>query len=118
MRMRGKWNRLKMSALSERGKRMAEARWAKDRERRAAEMPERVAMLEQVAVENLPRTAGDVLGVMQWTCARSGRVRRWVVRIGDRADRITVEAPGEQPTRSHGWAWFLAMLRRKILRGG
>lgn len=71
-----------------------------------------------VAVENLPRTAGDVLGVMQWTCARSGRVRRWVVRIGDRADRITVEAPGEQPTRSHGWAWFLAMLRRKILRGG
>jgi hypothetical protein len=105
---------LKINALRERGRRMASARWKKDRARRDAEMPERMAELREIEIQNLPHHSGDILGVMQWTDARSGQTRRWIVRIGDRRDQITISAPGGSITKSHGWAWFLSNLRKKI----
>lgn len=83
-------------------------------ERRMAEMPERIRELAEIEVQNLPRKQGDALGSLQWHDFRTGRVRRWTVRIGDRVDRITVEAPGGQPSKSHGWTWFLAQLRKHL----
>ena len=115
--MHSNYNRLKMKALSERGKRMAAARWAKDRAERDAGMAERVLDIRRMEIENLPRRKGDTLGVLQWTSASTGKVRRWVVRMGDRSDRITVEAPGAKATGSHGWAWFLGRLRSAICGG-
>jgi len=108
------YKRLRINALREHGRRMAKARWSNDRARRDAEMPERIAEIRQIETENLPRSAGDVLGTLQWADARTGKVRRWVVRIGDRADQITVEFPGEKRSDSHGWAWFLSGLRKRI----
>jgi hypothetical protein len=112
--MHSRYNRLKANALSERGKRMAAARWANDRARRDAEMPERLAEMREIEMNNLPRKQGDILGTLQWSCARTGKVRRWVIRIGERCDRITVEAPREKPSASHGWSWFLAKLRKHL----
>ncbi len=54
--------------------------------------------LEETEVQNLPRKQGDGLGCLQWTDYRSGKVRKWVVRIGNRRDRVTVESPGDQPS--------------------
>jgi hypothetical protein len=90
---------------------MARARWAKDRAERDAGMVERLREIAEIDVINLPRKQGDMLGTMQWSCARTGKVRRWVIRIGDRADRITI---GDNQ-KSHGWSWFFSILRKKIL---
>lgn len=109
--MRGSYNQRKAKALSERGKRMANARWKIDRERRDVEMPERIRELAEIDAQNLPRKRGDALGCLQWTDFRDGKVRRWVVRIGDRADRITLHMPGKPPTKSSGWTWALDHLR-------
>lgn len=103
-------------AQSARGRRMAHARWAADRARRIAEAPQRIYQMGLAEAENLPRNQGDMLGSLQWHDARTGRVRRWIVRIGDRADRITIESPGTPATRPHGWTWFFTHLRKKILR--
>ena len=70
--------------------------------------------LEEIEIMNLPRKQWDALGCLQWTDFRTGRVRRWTVRIGDRRDRITVEAPGNAPSKSHGWTWFLTQLRKHL----
>lgn len=94
---------------------MNKARWDADRARRDAAMPDRMREMQEIKIENLPRKQGDPLGCLQWTDFRSGRVRRWVVRIGDRADRITVEFPGAAPTGSHGWSWLMVKLRKSIL---
>lgn len=96
---------------SERGRRMAAARWAADRARRDAEEPERLRELAEIEAANLPRRSGDVLGVLQWTDARTGKVRRWTIRIGDRSDRITAETADGRRTGSHGWTWLLEHLR-------
>ena len=109
--MRGNYTRLRINALRERGKRMAAARWKLDRERRNAEMPERIRELAEIAAINLPRKRGDPLGSLQWTDFRTGKVRRWVVRIGDRSDRVTLESPDGRKTESHGWTWALNHLR-------
>ena len=109
--MHGHYNRLKAKAASERGKRMAAARWKLDRERRESEMPERIRELAEIESINLPRRQGDALGSLQWTDFRTGKVRRWTVRIGDRIDRVTLEAPGGKRTQSHGWTWVLDHLR-------
>lgn len=95
---------------------MARVRWDRDRVRRDAEEPERVRELELVKALNFPRRAGDVLGTLQWTEAETGKVRRWVVRIGDRSDRITLESPGGRRTGSHGWTWALEKLRKYLVR--
>jgi hypothetical protein len=81
-------------------------------ERRMAAIDHRA--LAEIEVENLPRRQGDALGCLQWQDFRTGKVRRWVVRIGDRSDRITVESPGKPPSKSHGWTWFLTQLRKHL----
>ncbi len=93
---------------------MNKARWDADRARREAQMPERIRELAEIEINNLPRKQGDILGSLQWTDARTGKVRRWIIRIGDRADRITAEMPGTPLTRSHGWTWFMSHLRSKL----
>ncbi len=108
--------RLKIKASSERGRRMARARWDAHNARIEAGIPERIRELAMIEAENLPRKQGDMLGDMQWFDARTGKARRWVIRIGDRADRITVEYPGASATQSHGWTWFMNELRSKICR--
>ena len=109
--MRRSYTRRKINALRERGKRMAETRWKLDRARRDAEMPERIREIAEIEAENLPRKQGDALGTMQWTDFRTGKVRRWTVRIGDRIDRVTLESPAGKRTSSHGWTWIMDHLR-------
>ena len=109
---------LKYKALSERGKKMAEARWKRERERRNAEMPERMAVLEEMTVLNLPRSQGDLLGTLQWTDQASGKVRRWQIRLGDRRDRICFVAASGKLSRSCGWSHFLTKLRKHLCSGG
>lgn len=87
---------------------------AVQRERREAGMGERLREMAEIAAENLPRREGDAVGCLQWTDFRTGRVRRWVVRIGDRADRLTMETPGGTAGPSHGWAWILDRLRSHL----
>ncbi len=67
--------------------------------------------LAEIEVENLPRRQGDALGCLQWTDFRTGKVRRWTVRIGDRADRVTLHSPDGRNTSSHGWTWIMNHLR-------
>jgi hypothetical protein len=81
------------------------------REKREAEMPERIREIEMWNVINLPRNQGDTLGCLQWHDFRTGKVRRWTVRIGDRIDRVTLEAPDGRKTNSHGWSWVMSHLR-------
>lgn len=109
--MPSNYTRRRIKALSERGKRMAAARWKLDRERRNAEMPERIREMAEIEAQNLPRQQGDCLGCLQWTDFRTGKVRRWVVRIGDRVDRMTLHSPDGRATRSHGWTWIMDHLR-------
>lgn len=109
--MHGRYNRLRAKRLSERGRKMARARWANDRARRDAEEPDRVRALAEIEVANLPRGAGDALGCLQWTDYRTGRVRRWVVTIGQRADQVELRSPGGRRSGSHGWTWVMDHLR-------
>jgi hypothetical protein len=109
--MHSRHNRNKAKALSERGKRMAAARWKIDRARRNAEMPKRIREITESEIENLPRKQGDAIGCLQWVDFRTGKVRRWIFRIGDRADRVTMESPSGRKTKSHGWTWMLDHLR-------
>ncbi len=89
LKIHGSYTRRKIKALSERGKRMAAARWKLDQERRDAEMPERIREIKETEIQNLPRKQGDALGCLQWHDFRTGKVRRWTVRIGDRIDRVS-----------------------------
>lgn len=109
--MHGRYNRQNANALSERGKLMAAARWKIDQARRDAEEPDRIRELAEIDAQNLPRKEGDALGCLQWTDFRTGKVRRWVIKIGDRADRITLETPCGKCTKSHGWTWVMDHLR-------
>ncbi len=84
------------------------------RERRMADLSERLRALEEIEIQNLPRKQGDALGCIQWTDSRTGRGRKWIIRIGDRADRITLESPGQVPSKSHGWTWALTALRKHL----
>lgn len=115
-RYRGRYNRKIAKALSERGRRMANARWQRDRERWDAEEPERLRELAEIEAENLPRRTGDALGCLQWTCFRTGKVRRWTIRIGKRRDQITAHSPDGRATGSHGWSWLFDHLRPKMLQ--
>lgn len=112
--MPSRYNRLKARAASDRGRRMARARWDAENARREAEGPARLRELAEIEIANLPRRQGDPLGCLQWHDFRSGKVRRWTIRIGDRADRITVESPGTPPSKSHGWTWFMTQLRKHL----
>lgn len=98
-------------ACSERGRRMARARWDADRAKRDAEKPERMRELAEIKATNLPRNPGDVLGTLQWTDAASGKVRRWTVRIGTRRDQIILGTADGRNSGSMGWTRALASLR-------
>lgn len=87
------------------------ARWAADRARRDEDEPARRRELAEIRAENLPADPGDILGTLQWTCARSGKVRRWTVRIGTRRDQVTVETANGRQSRSMGWTRLLNSLR-------
>ena len=76
--------------------------------------PEYLRELAEVEINNLPRNRGDALGCLQWHDFRSGRVRRWVLRIGDRIDRVTLHSPDGRKTRSHGGTWVMDHLRAFI----
>ena len=80
-------------------------------ERRMADLPERIREMAEWDAINLPKKQGDALGCLQWHDFRTGKVRRWIVMIGDRCDRITIESPDGRKTGSHGWAWVLDHLR-------
>ena len=114
--MLGGYTARKINGLRDRGRKMAAARWSADRARLDAEEPERLMAMEEVSIQNLPHQLGDPLGCRQWTDYRTGRVRRWVIRIGDRADRVTIETPGNPPSKSHGWSWVMTKLRAHLCR--
>lgn len=90
---------------------MANARWKIDRARRDAEMPERIRAMAEIDAENLPRREGDAIGSLQWTDFRTGKVRRWTVKIGDRMDRVTLHSPDGRSTKPSGWTWVMDHLR-------
>ena len=96
---------------TESSRRANACRWRIDNEQRQAGEAERVRELAEMEVENLPRAEGDALGCLAWTDFRTGRVRRWVVRIGARVDQVTVEDGAGRRTGSHGWTWVLDHLR-------
>lgn len=98
-------------ARSDIGRKMARARWDRENARIEAEMPERLRYLAETRANNYPANPGDILGTLQWTDAATGKVRRWIIRIGDRRDQITAETPDGRRTRSRGWTWFLEHLR-------
>lgn len=95
---------------------MNRARWKAERTRQDADLPERLRELAAIEAENLPRKPGDMLGAFQWTNARTGKVRRWIVRIGKRRDQITFEAPGGPKTKPHGLTWAFARIRSAIVK--
>ena len=93
-----------MSAMGKASQRVQQAA-------RMERMADRILELAEYDVWNLPRKQGDALGSLQWTDFRTGKVRRWTVRIGDRIDRITLHFPDGRKTRSSGWTWALNHLR-------
>jgi len=109
--MHNRYNRHKINALREKGRRMAQARWAEDRAQRDSLEPTILAEMRERDILNFPRSKGDPIGILQWTDIATGKVRRWTIKRGDRADRITI---GTNP-KSHGWAWLFSTLRKKIL---
>lgn len=106
-----RYNRLKAKAASERGKRMASARWKLDRERRDSESAERLRDMAEIEAMNYPRRQGDPIGCLQWHDFRTGKVRRWTISIGDRIDRVTMRTADGKSTKSHGWTWITDHLR-------
>lgn len=115
--MPSSYTRRKINALRERGRRMANARWKAERERRDAEAPEIERHLAEIEAQNLPRRQGDAIGCLQWTDYRTGKVTKRIVEIGDRSDRIVVRQPDGPRSRSHGWTWFLDHFRKAICQG-
>jgi hypothetical protein len=101
----------KIKALRERGRKMANARWAQHRARLDAAAPAIALDLAQTEAINLPRRQNDPIGSLQWHDFRTGKIHRWTVEIGDRADRLVLRSPDGRRTRSHGWTWILDHLR-------
>lgn len=99
-------------ALSEKGRRMAKARWDKWRAR--PDDPEALDSLRR----HPPIRKGDVIGSFEWRDFRSGEVRRWRVHRGDRIGRVFLTSPDGRRTRSHGWAWILDHLRPFLVGRG
>lgn len=98
-------HRLKMSAMGKASQRVQAAK------RMERVTPEYLRDMEEIEIANLPRKKGDALGSLQWTDFRTGKVRRWTVRIGARRDQITLHSPDGRGTGSHGWSWVMDHLR-------
>ena len=103
-KQRAERKRLRFSAMGKASQRVQS-------ERRMADAQERLREMTEWDVQNLPRKQGDPIGCLQWTDFRTGKVRRWVVRIGNRSDRMTMETPDGRKTQSHGWTYLLNHLR-------
>lgn len=117
MKLRGRFNSRKAKSMSERGRRMAKARWAADRARRDAEMPALIRAREIIEIENLPRREHDPAGSLQWTDFRTGRVIRWTVLLGARAGTFRLRTPdGRTHRTARGWSWLLDHLRPILAR--
>jgi len=106
--MRARRNSLKTK--SELGRKLANARWAKDRARRDAEEPERIRelMLARILGEG-PVEAGQYVGTLQWS-DHTGKVRRWTIRRGERSGSIAIYGV----TGSKTITWLLDRLRRHL----
>jgi hypothetical protein len=78
-------------------------------------MPRRVRELAEMDVLNFPGKSGDAVGCLQYHDFSTGKVTRWVVEIGDRADRRVLRAPDGRRSGSAGWAWLLRCVRMVIL---
>lgn len=115
--MLSSYTRRRINAFRERGRRMADARWKSERERREAEAPEIERHLAEIEALNFPRRKGDTIGCLQWTDYRTGKVTKRIVEIGDRIDRIVIRQPDGTRSRSHGWTWFLDHYRKAICQG-
>lgn len=61
--------------------------------------------------EPRPLPVGEFLGVLEWREA-SGKVRRWVIKQGSRANNIRVESQGRSVVC--GWDRLLRSLRKKL----
>ena len=109
------YNRQKAKALSERNRKRAQHRWKLDRLRRDAEEPQRLREIEESEILNFPRTEGDAVGCIQYHDFSTGKVTRWIVEIGDRADRRVLRAPDGRRSGSAGWPWLLRCIRMVIL---
>lgn len=108
-----RWQHKRRLSL-ERASKMGIASQRAQAEQRMRDAADRIGEQAKWDVLNLPRRQGDALGCLEWHDYRSGRVRRWVVRIGSRRDRITVESPVGPASPSHGWTWFLTQLRKHL----
>jgi hypothetical protein len=107
--------RLRAKYSREKSLQMNRARWDADRRHREEELPERLRSLEEIQIQNLPQKQGDPVGSFQWTDFRTGKVRRWTVRIGDRTNRYTFEDSHGTTTKPHGFTWFLTRLRHYLI---
>lgn len=102
-------HRLRMSEMGKASQRVQQSK-------REEGLADRLRELAEIQATNLPRRQGDALGNLQWVDFATGQVRRWTVRIGDRADRITLHSPDGRATESHGWSWTLTKLRKHLTR--
>lgn len=79
----------------------------------AAQSAKRIANLDEDTLTDLlsmPRE-GDAIGSLEYRCFRTGKVRRWTILKGDRADRVMLRNPDGRKTKSHGWTWVMDHLR-------
>jgi hypothetical protein len=54
---------------------------------------------------------GDAVGSFQYHDFRTGKVRRWTVLRGDRADRVMLRYMDGRQTKPHGWTWIMDTMR-------
>lgn len=105
-------------ARSERGRRMAEIRWERDRARREALAGEAEKEMAQREAAHPRVKKGMAVGSIEYRDFRTGKIMRWTVLLGDRVDRVMLRAPSGACTRSHGWTWVMDHLRRWLCGGG
>ena len=97
---------LRMSAMGKKSQAIQRAR------RESSVTPE---MLLDLAA-NPPLVRGDPLGAIQFANFRTGKIRRWTMLRGTRADNYQLRTPDGRTSRPHGLAWILNHLRPIILR--
>lgn len=106
--MRNRRNSLKTN--SELGRKLARIRWAKERALRDMEEPSRLFAMEMARVIGEgPVELGQYVGTLQWA-DHTGKVRRWVVRRGQRSGQILLDGVTHPKTTT----WLLDRLRRHL----
>jgi hypothetical protein len=106
--------RKRLKAKSERARACANVRWSRDRARRDAEEPARLREMELARILGEgPPEPGEYIGTLQWS-DRSGTVRRWTVRRGERAGSIRIDGVAKPRTMT----WLLDRLRRHLAAYG